>query len=56
MVENEKAKNPQDSLEVNLINLSQTRKPVIDYAGMIIVGADLEEFPELKYLPTDPDD
>lgn len=45
-----------NSPDVNFINLSQTYKPVVDYAGMIVVGANIEEFPELSELPNDADD
>lgn len=50
--------------EIHLVNLSLTRKPVVDFGGMIVVGANVEEFPELQELagdtdgsgPVDPDD
>lgn len=56
MVEKEDTNRAPDLPDVYFLNLSQTRKPVVDYAGMIVVGADVEEFPELKQLPIDTDD
>lgn len=54
MIEKEVPKQQQeDNPDVNFVKLSGTRKPVVDYAGMIVVGADVEEFPELKSLPND---
>lgn len=41
--------------EVNYVNIGFTKKPVVDFAGMIIVGANICEFPELNQLPDDSD-
>ena len=56
VTEKEQAYDNPDDLEINLNNITQIHKPIIDYAGMINVGADIEEFPELKQLPADLDD
>ncbi len=43
----------ENKVEVNFVNIGQTHKPVVDFAGMLVVGVGIEEFPELSELPDD---
>jgi len=46
---------PTDESEINIVNIPNNNKLVIDYAGMIIVGADISEFPEVENSSVDTD-
>ncbi len=48
-------KEPNEKTKVNFVNIGQTHKPVVDFAGMLVIGADVDEFPELSELPEDSD-
>lgn len=56
MIEREPSISDVGDPDISFVNISLTKKPAIDYAGMLIIGADIDEFPELKELVPDSND